>query len=246
MTLLLKQSQIADASTADLIETYNALTGKGITRFSSRSAGESQVANAILLGQDRAAHAGVPKGTKTIAPIPLAKPKPKKQVEETTKPNGITHIADAITKPKPDATSGAKHLAAFQKKGACPLCGADHDLQKPAGKEGSVAGDERALCSGCGNEYWSKGEKAGALFARRKPGRDVSKAIRETWADADVRAARSLKQRVIVDGTGYRSVFEAFKALGLPESKHVKFRMELKAAGKAVFAGHKFSIVAAA
>jgi len=67
MTIIRTQSQIADASTADLIETYNALTGKSISRFSSRGAGESQVANAIMAAQDHAGHLGVPKGAAPVA-----------------------------------------------------------------------------------------------------------------------------------------------------------------------------------
>lgn len=67
MTIIRTQAQIADASTADLIETYNALTGKSIKKFSSRGAGESQVANAIMAAQDRAGHLGVPKGAAPVA-----------------------------------------------------------------------------------------------------------------------------------------------------------------------------------
>lgn len=62
MTIIRDQNAIPAASTADLIATYNALTGKSIKKFSSRAAGEVQVSNAILAAQDRAGHAGVSKG----------------------------------------------------------------------------------------------------------------------------------------------------------------------------------------
>ena len=61
MTILRNQSEIPEASTADLIETYNAMTGKSIKKFSTRAAAESQVSNAILSAQDAAGHAGVKK-----------------------------------------------------------------------------------------------------------------------------------------------------------------------------------------
>jgi hypothetical protein len=67
MTIIRTQNEIADASTAVLVATYNALTGKSIKKFSSRGAGESQVANAIMAAQDRAGHLGVPKGAAPVA-----------------------------------------------------------------------------------------------------------------------------------------------------------------------------------
>ena len=71
-----------------------------------------------------------------------------------------------------------------------------------------------------------------------------SAAISDTWKDKKVAAARSLRSNVKVNGTEYKSVLKAFVALGLPVNKHIKFRGDLKAAGKAEFAGHKFVIVA--
>jgi len=67
MTIIRDQKLIPDTSTADLIETYNALTGKSIKKFSARAAGEVQVANAIMAAQDRAGHLGVPKGARPVA-----------------------------------------------------------------------------------------------------------------------------------------------------------------------------------
>jgi hypothetical protein len=62
------QSKIADASTADILRSYNALTGENVARFSTRTAGERRLAMAILAAQDRTAHAGVPFGTAKIEP----------------------------------------------------------------------------------------------------------------------------------------------------------------------------------
>ncbi len=120
------QAEIADASTAALIETYNALTGKSITKFSSRAAGEVQVANAILSAKNKAGQAGVPKGAeptaKTVAELdaergihddkPAATPTAKPEKEEEVK----TERADIRAKRYP---SEAKKPAA-KKKVATP------------------------------------------------------------------------------------------------------------------------------
>ncbi len=55
-----------------------------------------------------------------------------------------------------------------------------------------------------------------------------SEAISKTWADPKVKEARSTRTHVKAAGKVFRSVKEAFEELGLPLSKHIKFRMELK------------------
>lgn len=176
-----KQSDIAAASTAVLVATYNALTGKSIKKFSSRAAGESQVAMAILSSENKAGHAGVPKGSKPSGgAISEAAHKQRKNVAAKS---SMTRLTDQVTKPRQVAAKKA-----------------------------------------------AKGE------------RDASTAIKASWSDKDVRAARSLKERIKCDGKDYRSVADAFRQLRLPMAKHVKFRMELKESRKANFDGHKFLI----
>lgn len=70
-----------------------------------------------------------------------------------------------------------------------------------------------------------------------------SQAIANTWQDKAVAAARANHTNVEVGGTTYRSVREAFRKLGLPDSKHVKFRAALKKAGKLDFEGKTFTTV---
>jgi hypothetical protein len=67
MTIIRDRSKLAEASNADLLETYNAMTGKSIAKFASRAAGETQTSNAIMLGEDRAGKLGVKKGKKPVA-----------------------------------------------------------------------------------------------------------------------------------------------------------------------------------
>ena len=109
MTILTSQKQIQEASTADLVETYNALTGKSIKKFSSRAIGETQVANAILAAEDRAGHAGVAKGEK-----PVAKPLAAKGEK----------IAKALAKIDPEAPAKlSKKAKAEEAAAAAPKTG---------------------------------------------------------------------------------------------------------------------------
>lgn len=74
----------------------------------------------------------------------------------------------------------------------------------------------------------------------------AGKHIAESWKDPEVFAARITRNNVKVDGTVFASVRDAFVKLGLPLGTHIKFRMELKAAGKLTdAAGRKWVVLAA-
>lgn len=60
-------ADIASASTADLVATYNALTGNTVERFSSRAIAERRAEMAIMAAADAAGHLGVPKGSEPVA-----------------------------------------------------------------------------------------------------------------------------------------------------------------------------------
>lgn len=59
---------LRDATDADLLQTYNKLTGNKLKKFSSRAVGERLVEMALLAAKDRAGHKGVPRGAE---PDPL-------------------------------------------------------------------------------------------------------------------------------------------------------------------------------
>lgn len=69
--------------------------------------------------------------------------------------------------------------------------------------------------------------------------KSASAGIAASWTDPDVYAARLTRQGTFVTvgkkTHEYNSVRAAFEALGLPISKHIRFRMKLKEAGEMAF-----------
>lgn len=66
-TILRNRSELANASTADLITTYNALTGNSVERFSTRDVAIRRVDMALMAAEDAAAHRGIPQGSTPVA-----------------------------------------------------------------------------------------------------------------------------------------------------------------------------------
>lgn len=124
----------------------------------------------------------------------------------------------------------------------CPSCGATED-QTAAGLEGTAA-ERRNLCHHCGTEYFPE---TGKVYKAPASSASRSLAIAKSWMDKAIAEARAERTGVVVkhEGKAYEfgSVRKAFIHFGLPLSKHIKFRMELKAAGKKDFGAYKFSVV---
>lgn len=62
-----------------------------------------------------------------------------------------------------------------------------------------------------------------------------SEGVAASWADGEVRAARLRRNSVSVELDGknvgvFKSTYEAFRALRLPNNKHIRFRLRLKEA----------------
>lgn len=191
---------IAEMTTAEMVAEYNLLTGKSIKKFSSRAAGEQQLAKAREL-------LAVAKQTATVAVQPAQQPEETQVTEEVKKP--FRYDVDG-----------------------CPNCHTTLD-QTAAGEDGTTAGDERNFCHHCGTEYW---RETGEIYKTPTKSDTRGKAIAATWENDQIAAARSARDNVAVDGHGtFRSVAAAFKALGLPMSKHIKFRIEVKSNGTGTF-----------
>jgi hypothetical protein len=152
----------------------------------------------------------------------------------------VTKFADRATAEKRVAQMITDMVAAGQ---FCPVCDtlAKHGLDITyAGPEGGKNA-ANYLHHHCGKEYRPDGSVPKAAAA---PSADRSAAIAATWADPEVAAARAQRSKVVVEGRGeFRSVKAAFIALGLPVSKHIPFRMQLKAKGAALFDRYTFAVV---
>jgi len=122
----------------------------------------------------------------------------------------------------------------------CPGCGInlENGVCCDGDEDGSATGrvihlDTQFECMACGHGFGEKNAVNQLL----------SEGVAESWKDDEVRAKRVRRNKVMVDGTEYRSVKAAYIALGLPLSKHIKFRMELKEAGRIEVDGRVWSIV---
>jgi hypothetical protein len=99
-------------------------------------------------------------------------------------------------------------------------------------------------CLGCGAGFGKELRKVANSTTR-------SAAIAKSWLNVSVAAARAQRTqvRVVDEAAGeigyYKSLAKAWYAYGLPMSKHIAFRMALKAAGAKDFGPYKFSVVAA-
>lgn len=71
----------------------------------------------------------------------------------------------------------------------------------------------------------------------------ISAGVTVSWDDPEVRAARMVRHHVTVDGVAYDSVAAAFKVLGIPTNKVVRFRAKLRDSGEQTFEGRKWAIV---
>ena len=77
--------------------------------------------------------------------------------------------------------------------------------------------------------------------ARRAAGNE---AISASWDNPEVRAARTSRIAIAVNGEEYTSVRAAFVALGLPLGRHIRFRGALRASGQVTdAAGNHWKVI---
>lgn len=139
------------------------------------------------------------------------------------------HLGGAAVKKFADRATAEKRVAALINGRLipaglfCPVCDAGRPLVWVAGQRS---------CKHCASKIPSENKR--------------SDATRRTWSDPAVAAARTARTAVSVDGKGkFKSVRDAFLALGLPLSGHIKFRMNLKAAGRLSYGKFVFRVTAA-
>lgn len=130
----------------------------------------------------------------------------------------------------------------------CPCCGID--LMNGVSQDGDDVNGKPLRhdthefeCMGCGGGFGKELRRAAKSTSR-------ANAIAATWNDPQIAAARAQRTCVrVYDGFDdiigeYKSTAEAFRRLGLPLSKHIPFRMALKAAGSKEFAAYTFKVAA--
>lgn len=88
-------------------------------------------------------------------------------------------------------------------------------------------------------EFEAKMKADMAATVEVKERKSNAEGIAASWNNPDVYAARLKRDGVLVEWNGksgeFKSVRAAFAALGLPDSKHIRFRMKLKEAKVATF-----------
>lgn len=216
---------LSAATTAELVVFYNAHSGRpAIKKFSDRATGIARCA-AIqdeLRNQQAKEEPTMSETNDTVV----------QQDEDISAVAEATEQAEATT----EATEQAE--AKPYVPGTCPSCGST-DLA-PNGEAGTVAGDEQQSCNACGHAFWV--ENGAALASTRaEANKRIAEAVAATWNDPAVKAKRMERHNIYVTDMNvegapevyYKSVLDAFKALGLMISRHIKFRAACKAAGDA-------------
>jgi cell wall-associated NlpC family hydrolase len=234
-TTLMTAEQIAAAKTSELVAFYNANVPaeKVIKKFADRATAESRV-------------------SELVAELSKAEKETKAASKKAEKAGDIGHREGTDRRTTKRGTAAdRKEQGEIVKtrlaEGKCPFCGGHEDITHGSTEDNPNLYNNYLTCHPCGITYHKRTGKeyvAPDTAAR-------SAAIAASWADPAVKAARSERHHVRVHGVEYRSVREAFKALSLPDSQHIKFRMTLKAAGKATFEAedgtkHNFKLVSAA
>lgn len=106
MTILRSASEIASASMADLIETYNHFAEKPVKKFENRTVAARRVEMTLMAATDRAGHAGVKPG-EAPKPMTVAEAEAKKAAN-APKPEAVAtpaaNVAENAAKTAEEAT----------------------------------------------------------------------------------------------------------------------------------------------
>jgi hypothetical protein len=242
---------ITEMTTAEMIQEYNDLTGKSIKKFSTRAAGEKQLAKArndawaAEIAADEAAAAEVVEEAQAEE-VAAAEVVEEAQAEEVAADEAAAAEEVAAEEVAAEEVSAEDEVWEEKKYNysvdGCPGCGAKGDITA-AGLEGTRAG-ERLFCHNCSTEFHDDGR----IYKKRKKG-NISEGVKASWQNPEVAAARAKRDAVVVEGgkegikIECKSVPAAFKALGLSMAKMIKFRLELKAKGTATYSDYKFTII---
>jgi hypothetical protein len=213
-------AEIRNAKTAELVAYWNEHhASKPIKKFLDRATAERRCIELLdtLLDMDAAidrmtkeAQAGV-RSVASLVPAAAAQRNPERK-----------HPNEVLVE---EAAKAAE---------SCPACGAIEDQTYYNDDESANC---KLFCHRCSAVYSRRTRK---LFKAAKASTSRSEAIARSWLDSAVKADRAERCAVTVDGKTYKSVPAAFRVLGLPMSRCIAVRMEVKRSGSAVFGELKF------
>lgn len=233
---------IANMTTAEILAEFNELTGSNLKRFSDRAAGEKRLAKARGESVTKAAESkpADPPAAPTEKPARVS----RDAVRAATAMEKEAERADNERRKEEAARAIADKALKALKAGRCPVCDAGASSQVAAGEQGTAMGDNFTLCHSCDSVY---DNTTGEVKKFRKSGNAAG--VAASWKNPEIRRKRAERHSVIVDGQEYDSVRQAFRALKLPDSKHITFRIKLKEVGELAFPGkdgenHVFKVVA--
>ena len=225
---------LSAATTAELVVFYNAHSGRpAIKKFSDRATG---IARCAAIQAELRNQQAKEEPTMSETNDPVVQQDEDIVSNEATEQAEVAPTAEAEVAPTAEATEQAE--AKPYVAGTCPACGST-DLA-PNGEAGTVAGDEQKSCNACGHAFWVE-NGASVASSRQEANKRIAEAVAATWNDPAVKAKRMERHNIYVtdmnvEGAAevyYKSVLDAFKALGLMISRHIKFRAACKAAGDA-------------
>ena len=170
----------------------------------------------------------------------------KKFADLATAQKRVLALVDALAQPEPSAIEAHPSLTAEQARNLraeAKAIKAEAQAEAKAAREAARAEKSRIKAAAKAARKAAREARAAAKAAQPKVTRT------ETWLNPEIKAARSERHGCVVTGPNgahmgvFGSVRSAFKALGLPDAKHIPFRMAMKAAGYGEFDGFKFVAV---
>lgn len=140
--------------------------------------------------------------------------------------------------PAPEDQEGARDLEELLDDEAFPewLRDEEEDKEVIAAKARASTGAFATLVQSVQDAHAKAAENGETVMGERKADSKASNSdgVAASWADNEVRASRLKRDGVKVeDETGgllgiFKSTYEAFRALRLPNNKHIRFRLKLK------------------
>jgi hypothetical protein len=241
---------ISDAKTSDLVAFYNANIvrfpdGTVIKKFADRKTAEKRVADLVEKIASHFPEDETPEGTI---------PNPDANALETVKADGAaTDDRTNEAAPELDLENEGGAVLELQTDGSVNLSEAplneegyvidggddeadEEEEQNASRKSTSAFNALQATLTALGEKSKSDAEN-GMKPATKSTGSKASNSdgVAASWVDSEIRSARLTRDGVKVELDGapmgeFKSTRDAFRALRLPDNKHIRFRLKLKEA----------------